>query len=609
MHGDLALFRVWAPKRAAVAAVFEGPDGRSVPLASEANGYFSGRGPARAGERYRLRLDGEPQPVPDPASRFQPFGPHGPSELVDAAAFAWADGAWKGPDRKHAAIYEMHIGTFTPEGTWRSAERHLTGLRELGITILELMPVAEFPGRFGWGYDGVDWFAPSHLYGAPDDFRRFVDHAHRIGLGVVLDVVYNHFGPDGNYLTAFSDRCFSDRYSGEWGEPLNFDGEGADGVRNFVRTNAAYWIEEFHLDGLRLDATQQIFDASPVHIVAELACAARERATQAGRSIYIVAENEPQDVGLVRSRADGGFGLDAMWNDDFHHSAHVAATGHSRAYFSGYRGSPQELVAAAKRGFLYQGQLYVWQGKRRGTPALDIDPERVVVFLQNHDQIANTGRGIRFGHSAAPGDVRALTALLLLMPGTPMLFQGQEFASSSPFIYFADHNPDLAGKVREGRASFVSQFPNLAAPDMADALPAPDASECFRACILDHGEKIRSPHREALALHRSLLQMRAADPVFANPRRDRLDGAVLTDRALVLRFFGAGNGDRLILLNLGSDAHLGSAAEPLLAPPPGALWAPMWSSEHRDYGGSGTPPVEGADGWFLPAHAAVVLRS
>ena len=605
----MALFRVWAPRRSRVDIVFEGADDRGFALASEGNGYFSGRTVARAGERYRLRLDGEPQAIPDPVSRFQPSGPHGPSELVDSAAFAWTDGAWKGPDRRHAVLYEMHIGTFTAEGTWRSAEAHLAALRELGITILEIMPVAEFPGRFGWGYDGVDWFAPTHLYGTPDDLRGFVDRAHRVGLGVILDVVYNHFGPDGNYLTEFSDNLFTDRYECEWGEPLNFDGDGAEGVRTLVRTNAAYWIEEFHLDGLRLDATQQIFDASPTHIVADLTAAARERAARAGRSIYVVAENEPQDARLVRAPKEGGFGLDAMWNDDFHHSAHVAATGQSRAYFSGYTGSLQELVAAAKHGFLYQGQRYRWQGKRRGTPTYDIDPERLVNFLQNHDQIANTGCGARLAHSTAPGDLRALTALLLLAPGTPMLFQGQEFAASSPFTYFADHVPALAGKVREGRTSFVSQFPNLAAPDMADALPTPGSDANFRACILDHDEKARAPHRGVYALHRDLLRLRARDAVFAGPRRGKTDGAVLTDQALVLRFFGGADGDRLLLLNLGRDARMESPAEPLLAPPLGTEWRLLWSSETPLYGGCGTPAIESEDGWHVPAHAAVVLRS
>lgn len=609
LHGNEASFRVWAPRRTKVDVVFEDSSDAELALTDEGNGYFTGRAMAERAARYRLRLDGGEETFPDPASRFQPLGPHGPSELVDGAAFQWTDRAWKGPDARHAVLYEMHIGTFTPEGTWRSAEAHLAALRDLGITILEIMPVAEFPGRFGWGYDGVDWFAPSHLYGTPDDFRRFVDRAHGVGLGVILDVVYNHLGPDGNYLSAFSDRYFSDRYQCEWGDPLNFDGDGAAGVRALVCANAAYWIDEFHLDGLRLDATQQIFDASPTHIVADLAAAARDRGAKAGRSIYFVAENEPQDARLVGAPEFGGFGLDAMWNDDFHHSTHVAATGQSRAYFTGYSGSARELIAAAKHGFLYQGQRYKWQGKRRGTPAYDIAPERLVNFLQNHDQIANTGRGLRLAQSTAPGDMRALTALLLLAPGTPMLFQGQEFAASSPFTYFADHVPELAGKVKEGREAFVSQFPNLSAPDVAGGLPMPHSNAAFRACVLDHDEKTRLPHARVYALHRDLLALRASDSALSGPRAGRTDGAAFNDTAFILRFFGGEAGDRLLLVNLGRDLRLESPAEPLLGPPPGMEWWLLWSSESADYGGCGTPAVETDDGWFLPAHAAVLLRS
>lgn len=609
LRGNDASFRVWAPRRTKVDVVFEDRSDGDLALTDEGNGYFSGQTIAAPGERYRLRLDGGRETLPDPSSRFQPLGPDGPSELVDGTAFAWTDDAWTGPDARCAVLYEMHVGTFTPEGTWRSAEAHLAGLRDLGVTIVEIMPVAEFPGRFGWGYDGVDWFAPTHLYGAPDDFRRFIDQAHRVGLGVVLDVVYNHLGPDGNYLPAFSDRYFSDRYECEWGDPLNFDGDGADGVRTLVRANAVYWVEEFHLDGLRLDATQQIFDASPTHIVAELVAAVRERAAMAGRSIYLVAENEPQDTRLVSAPEEGGFGLDAMWNDDFHHSAHVAATGQSRAYFSGYTGSAYELLAAAKHGFLYQGQRYKWQGKRRGTPAYGIPPERLVNFLQNHDQIANTGCGARLAQSTAPGDVRALTALLLLAPGTPMLFQGQEFAASSPFTYFADHVPELAGKVKEGRESFVSQFPNLSAPDMAEGLPMPHSNAAFRSCVLDHYEKTRPPHKSAYVLHRDLLALRAGDAALSASGARKTDGAAFNDTAFVLRFFGGEAGDRLLLVNLGRDLRMDSPAEPLLAPPAGMEWRLLWSSEAPDYGGCGTPAVETDDGWFLPAHAAVLLRS
>jgi maltooligosyltrehalose trehalohydrolase len=312
--------------------------------------------PARTGMRYSLRLDQGEAALPDPASRFQPEGPHGPSEIVDPGDFAWTDGAWRGRTREQLVIYEMHVGTFTPDGSWEAASRELRALAELGITCLEIMPVAEFPGRFGWGYDGVNLFAPTRLYGRPIDFRRFVDRAHAHGIAVILDVVYNHFGPDGNYLKLFSAAYFTDRYDNEWGEAINFDGPESGPSREFFVANAGYWIDEHHLDGLRLDATQAIFDRSEDHIIA--AVARQVRSAGRGRTTFVVAENEPQHAKLARPAERGGYGLDALWNDDFHHSAMVALTGRHEAYYSDYRGRPHEFVAAAKHGFLYQGQRY-----------------------------------------------------------------------------------------------------------------------------------------------------------------------------------------------------------------------------------------------------------
>ena len=368
LRDGVAHARVWAPRCRLVEIAVEG--GKTIPLEPETNGYFAG--PIlglREGGCYQFRLDRGDRLYPDPASRFQPDGPHGPSQLVDSRQFRWTDNEWPGISRSALVIYEMHIGTFTSAGTWRAASEQLSLLAELGITALEIMPVAEFPGQFGWGYDGVNLFAPTRLYGEPDDFRHFVNRAHKCGLGVILDVVYNHFGPDGNYLGQFSSDYVSSRYKNEWGEAINFDGENSAPVREFFVANAAYWIREFHLDGLRLDATQQIFDASKEHILTEIARAARNAAKE--RSIYIVAENESQEARLVRPEEQGGYGLDALWNDDFHHSAHVALTGKNEAYYTDYAGTPQEFVGALKHGFLFQGQYYSWQKKRRGQPALD----------------------------------------------------------------------------------------------------------------------------------------------------------------------------------------------------------------------------------------------
>jgi maltooligosyltrehalose trehalohydrolase len=599
-------FRVWAPQAQRVDVVFEGDGAQNaIALDAEKDGYFSGvAANAMTGTRYRFRLNGADQLYPDPASRFQPEGPHGPSELVDFQQFTWTDSAWRGVPRDGQVVYELHIGTFTPQGTWQAALEQLPKLAELGVTVLEIMPVADFPGRFGWGYDGVNLFAPTRLYGAPDDFRRFVDRAHALGLGVVLDVVYNHFGPDGNYLRSFSEDYFTDRYKNEWGEAINFDGPNSLPVREFFLANAAYWIDEYHLDGLRLDATQQIFDASADNIMAALARRVRQAGGQ--RATWIVAENEPQHAKLARHESQGGYGLDALWNDDFHHSAMVALTGKNPAYYTDYHGDAQEFISALKWGFLYQGQRYAWQKKRRGLPCLDLAPAQLVVFLQNHDQIANSGRGLRCHALTSPGRYKALTALFLLGPNTPMLFQGQEFASSKPFYYFADHKPELAALVQSGRQEFLAQFPSLALPDMQAELAAPHEPETFAKCRLDWSERER--HAELLALHRALLELRRDDPVFRFSRRRGMDGAVLSASAFVLRFFGDAAGDRLIVVNLGRDCQITPAPEPLLAPPADCAWELAWSSDDVKYGGCGTPPLETDAGWFLPGEATVVLR-
>jgi maltooligosyltrehalose trehalohydrolase len=596
--------RVWAPGHHSVELVIEDdPTGNSdSPLMAEGNGYFSGyTANATVGTRYRFRLDGG-DAFPDPASRFQPDGPHGPSLVVDPTQFEWTDADWPGVSIDGQVIYEMHVGTFTPAGTYRSATERLTDLVDLGVTVVEIMPVADFSGRFGWGYDGVDLFAPTRLYGMPDDLRALIDAAHRLELGVILDVVYNHFGPDGNYLGQFSPHYISLKPT-EWGNALNFDGENSAPVREFILTNARYWIDEFHFDGLRLDATQQIFDSSTPHILTEVGGAVRSAAR--GRDTIIVAENEPQHASLVRPVSKQGCALDALWNDDFHHSARVAATGRSEAYYSGYRGSAQEFISAAKHGYLYQGEWYAWQHHRRGEPGLDLPPSAFVTFIQNHDQVANSAAGLRIHQETSGGRHRALTALMLLLPQTPMLFQGQEFATSSPFLFFADHNGDLAKLVREGRGGFLSQFPSLAA-DKASQAVDPSDPQTFLRCKLDWSE--RETHKATLDLHRDLLRIRREDPVIRARAPRSLDGAVISDAAFILRFFGERGEDRLLVVNLGARIHADPFAEPLAAPPYSRGWTTIFSTESSKYGGWGTPPLETVDdGWWIPAECAVLL--
>ena len=603
--------RVWAPQAARVELVIPAGGDRSdaaIPMDREPDGHWSAFDEkARAGGRYWFRLDpsnglgtGE-RLRPDPASRYQPEGPHEPSAYVDPRAFRWTDQAWQGLTPLGQVAYEMHVGTFTREGTWAAAAAQLDELARIGITVIEMMPIAEFPGAFGWGYDGVDLYAPTHLYGTPDDLRAFVDRAHAAGIGVILDVVYNHLGPDGNYLEDFSRDYFTDKYKNDWGRPLNFEGPAP--AREFFVQNAGYWIEEFHFDGLRLDATQDIKDSSPRHVIADMVAAAREAAGR--RSLYIVAENEPQDTTIVRPPADGGYGADALWNDDAHHTAVVALTGRREAYYHDYQGTAQELVSCARFGYLYQGQWYSWQTQRRGTPALDLQPHAFVSYLENHDQVANSAFGRRLHQMSAPGAFRAITAWLLLGPATPMLFQGQEFSSSKPFLYFADHRPELAEAVRRGRVEFLGQFPAITDDRVVEALAPPSDRRTFESCRLDFGERER--HREAYALHCDLLALRQADPVLSRAGAYRPEGAVLGPGALLLRYLDREHGDRLLVVNLGCDLQFTPAREPLLAPPFNARWRLAWSSEAPAYGGQGTPPLDTDGPWSIPGGCALLF--
>ena len=602
-------FRLWAPDVKAAGVVLEG--GATHALECGDGGYFQGMVPdARAGTLYRFQLDGAETLYPDPASRFQPQGVHGPSEVIDHATFQWTDSTWKGRGAEGQVIYEMHIGTFTPEGTWAAAIHKLRHLADLGVNCLEIMPVSDFAGNFGWGYDGVDFFAPTRLYGRPDDFRKFVDAAHRLNLAVILDVVYNHFGPDGNYLKDFAKDYFTDKHRNDWGESINFDGHDNGPVREFFLANTRYWIEEYHVDGFRFDATQAILDDSAEHILTAICRTARETAAAMGRKVYLVNENEPQHTCIVRPADQDGYGMDALWNDDFHHSATVAATGHNEAYYSDHLGQPQELISAAKWGYLFQGQRYSWQKKRRGTPAFDLAPTAFINFTQNHDQIANTGCGYRLHQMASPGQNRAITALLLLMPQTPMLFQGQEWGASTTFHYFADHHPKLAKMVRDGRARELKQFPSVCTPAMSSQLLDPADKSVFERSKLQWDEIGKPFHSRLLEMHRDLLKLRREDPAFRRThRRGDLDGAVLSPEAFVLRYFGEAGDDRLVLVNLGRDLNLTPAPEPLLAPPAGMRWSVAWTSEDPKYGGCGTPAPDTEDeGWALMGRCTTFLK-
>jgi maltooligosyltrehalose trehalohydrolase len=602
-------FRIWAPAARRLEVVERSASseaaGKAHALTKNDDGYFGGFiAGLRDGQLYSLRLDGQGPLFPDPASRYQPRGVHGPSQIVEPAKYAWQDARFAGTRERGQVMYELHVGTFTPEGTYRAAQAQLEHLVETGVTTIELMPLADFAGEFGWGYDGVALWAPTRLYGEPDDLRRFIDRAHQLGLAVILDVVYNHLGPDGAYLRSFCASYFTDRYNNDWGEAINFDGSESEPVREFFVENARYWLLEYHFDGLRLDATQCLFDASEQHIIGEIVSAVRSAAASLGKRAYVSAENEPQHTHLVRTGKQGGYGCDALWNDDFHHSARVAATGRREAYYQDYKGTVQELLSALRWGYLYQGQHYHWQKKQRGSLALDLSAQNFITYLQNHDQIANSLAGQRLHQLCDPALLRALTTLWLLSPPTPLLFQGQEFGASAPFLFFADHTPDLAQAVRQGRREFLAQFPSIQAPEVASALPDPADRRSFERCKLDFRE--REQHAPLYALHKDLLALRREDDAFRQERSDLLHGAVLSEQALSLRFLCPA-GDRLLVINLGSELELTPAPEPLLAPPTGGGWRQIFCSEDVKYGGAGFVPPHQDGIWRLTPRAASVL--
>ncbi len=602
-------FRVWAPKANVLEVVLESSAGRSTErtfhsLARERDGYFSGTVSCGAGTRYRFRLNRSEDFHPDPASRFQPEGPHGSSYVVDPFAFKWTDANWRGVKLAGQVIYEFHVGTFTPDGTWRAAAEKLDLLKNDGITLLEMMPIGDFPGRFGWGYDGVDLFAPSRLYGTPEDLRAFIDRAHALGLGVILDVVYNHFGPDGNYLGVYSDDYMNRERENEWGDSINFDGKNCGPVREFFITNGRYWIEEFRFDGFRFDATQSIFDRSEEFIIGAIGRAARAAAGE--RSIVLIAENEKQEAKMARKRSEGGDDLDGLWNDDWHHAALVALTGRSEAYYSDYTGRPQEFISAAKYGYLFQGQPYSWQEAPRGYPAFGLKAEAFVSFLENHDQVSNSATAERLRLQTSPGRYRAMTALLLLGPWTPLLFQGEEFGASTPFFYFSEAGDEkLREAVKKGRFEFLAQFPSAASSEVQARLAVPYEIETFNRCKLDWSE--HETNRALSNLHRDLIKLRHEDSRMRLQQDGGIDGAVLGSHSFLLRYFAKENDDRLLVVNLGRRKELTPASELLLAPPSDCEWEILWTSESPRYGGPGVVEVVTDEKWLLPAEAAVLL--
>lgn len=597
-----ARFRVWAPEHGRIDVVLYEPDGQTIVKEIPAapcvvgglgGGFFEARAAGvRPGALYKLRVDGE-GPFPDPCSRAQPLGVHGPSALRDPA-FPWSDMGWAGVPLEELVIYEVHVGAATPEGTFDALIGRLGEIRAIGATAIELMPVASFPGQRGWGYDGVDLFAPAAIYGGPEGLCRLVDAAHRQGLAVILDCVYNHLGPDGNYLRAFSTRYFTDRHKTPWGDALNLDGDGSGPVRAFFLANAEAWIRDYHIDGLRLDATHALLDASSPHLLQEIG--ERARAAGEGRAVVVIAEDDRNEARLVTDVEGGGLGLDAVWADDFHHSLRAGFAGDRDGYFADFAGTSAEIAAALRHGWLYEGQLSRYHGAPRGTPADALPPPRLVHCIQNHDQVGNRAMGDRLTARVSLAAYRAMSALLLLGPYTPLLFMGQEWAASAPFQYFTDHEPDLGRLVTEGRRREFERFTAFS----GEEVPDPQDPETFLRSKLDWAERERPGHAGVLEWYRALLALRASHPALRRRGRGDFDAAAVGPDAL--RLDRRGDGAALVVLvSLRGpvDIDLGRQDLRVLA----------YSEEPRFGGAEAAPPLSvRADRRVrLPGPAALVL--
>ncbi|HKU62721.1 MAG TPA: malto-oligosyltrehalose trehalohydrolase [Gemmatimonadales bacterium] len=586
-------FSVWAPVPRRVELCVRRPDQvQVVPLERDEQGV--GRAELHdvvAGLEYWYRLDGE-RDRPDPVSRELAGGVHGVSRVVDPGAFPWSDAEWRGLAMPDLIIYELHVGTFTPEGTFEAAIARLPYLIDLGVTALEIMPVAEFPGRRNWGYDGVSLYAPHSAYGGPAGLRRLVDAAHRGGMAVLLDVVYNHLGPEGNYLREFGP-YFSDRYRTAWGEGFNLDGADSGEVRRYLVDNAVYWIDEFHFDGLRLDAADRIVDLSPVHLAEEIGHAVHARGDALGRRTVVVAEIDSNDPRWVRPREVGGFGLDAHWSDDFHHAVHVALTGERSGYYADF-GGVGPVARVLERRYVHEGGYSPFRRRSHGRPAGDVPGDRFVVCVQNHDQVGNRAGGERLAALVGPAGVRLAAAILLLAPYVPLLFMGEEYAEDSPFQYFVSHgDPALIEAVRQGRRREFAAF------GWENQVPDPQSETTFAASRPRWDRAGQGEHAGILALYRDLLRLRRALPLL---RPGAAEPAVRHDQReewVAMRLSGS---DRAL------EAVFNFAADTRDVPDPAHPADLLLSTDDPRYGGAGQVRRNGRV-LTLPPRTAALLRS
>ena len=598
-------FRVWAPDVNRVEVVIYGEDGTEQSahaMSRDEQGYYEGyvEGPG-PGVKYMYRLDGD-KLRPDPASRYQPEGVHGPSQVIDTS-FPWpAEGDWKGLPLEDAVLYEVHVGTATPQGTFQALISKIPYLRALGITAVEILPVADFPGDRNWGYDGVDLYAPARAYGGPEGLKKFVDAAHAHRIAVVLDVVYNHLGPDGNYLRDFSRDYFTAEQMTPWGDAVNFANRE---VREFFILNATYWAHEYHVDGLRLDATHTILDGSEEHMLEELPARVRESLPK-DRHFLVFAEDERNEKRLITPREQGGAGIDAAWADDFHHQVRSALAGDNEGYYADYSGSTEDLAATITRGWFYTGQVSRHSNKPRGTDPDGIDPPHFVYCIQNHDQVGNRPLGNRLSDDIPPEAYRAASALLLLSPYTPLLFQGQEWATSTPFLFFTDFDAELGKLVTHGRREEFARFKGF----RGQQVPDPQAGTTFEASKLNWEEIELPGHKETLTLYRALLGLRRELPALKHRTREDFLSEQAGPDAIAMRYrTPGGKEDLLVVVNLKGNLELDLRANELSRLPGGRRWKAILSTNEPRFGGEQdlAQLQEGVDGSRLTARGPVAV--
>jgi maltooligosyltrehalose trehalohydrolase len=563
-------------------------------MAADGDGYFRADVPAQAGERYRYRLDGGDE-LPDPASRWQPEGVHGPSALVDPSAFTWADDGFRAPPLAEHVIYELHVGAFSEQGTFDGAIARLDDLAELGISAIEIMPVAQFPGARNWGYDGVDLWAPQTSYGGPEGLRRLVDACHARGLAVILDVVYNHLGPEGNYLERFGP-YLSDRHHTPWGQGVNVDGNGGDEVRRFLAGNALHWLGEYHIDGLRLDAIAGIVDTSAEPFLRELGEAVAQLGARERRTLVLIAESDLNDPRVILHEPPGSFGLDSAWCDDVHHALHTVLTGEREGYYADF-GSLGDLAKALRQGFVYDGRRSVVRGRRHGTAPVGLDGPDFVVFSQNHDQVGNRALGERLGQLVDLERSKLAAGIVLLSPFVPLLFMGEEYGETAPFLYFTDHgDEELNTAVREGRAREFAAFAR------AGTLLDPHDPEALERSRLDWGLRAQGSHARLLELYRELLRIRRESaPLARLSLRDATVTTVDPDRTLLLHR-RAGEQEVLVAFQLGSEP-----SAPLQLP--AGAWRALLDSADPRFDGPRTSSFESDDLALAPCSFVILERS